>query len=482
MPTPSLQPGMVIDGFRLGERIHQGNMSELWRVTGLDPRLPMVMKIPLLREGDDPAAIVGFEVEQMIIPTLSGVHVPRFVAAGDLSARPYIVMEEIAGPSLRIRLPNAPLRYEEVASIGARVADALHDVHLQHVIHLDLKPSNVMFRASGEAVLIDFGLSRHDKLPDLLAEEFRLPMGTGPYISPEQVMRIRNDPRSDLFSLGVVLYHLVTGERPFGNPTSIPGLRRRLYRDPVPPRGLNRDCPAWLQEVILRCLEVDPRQRYDTAAEVSLLLQYPEQVELTERAQRAARAGPFTVARRWIRALGAEADPRQSAAGQLSRSPIVVAAIDLSQGSEALSDAMRRMAGTVLQTQPGARLACVTVMKTSRLANDITVDPEGQNLHVKMLVGLKHWARPLAIPADRLTYHVLQAPDAGSAIVEFARANNVDQIVIGSRGASTLRRYLGSVSSQVVAQAPCSVTVIKAPDTVGASEEPRAVASSDMAE
>src|SRR5215813_10439169 len=134
MPTPNLQPGAVIDGFRLEERIHQGNMSELWRVSGSDARTPMVMKIPMLREGDDPAAVVGFEVEQMIMPTLSGVHVPRFVASGDFS----------------------PLPYEEVASIGARVADALHDIHLQHVIHLDLKPSNVMFRLSGEAVLIDF--------------------------------------------------------------------------------------------------------------------------------------------------------------------------------------------------------------------------------------------------------------------------------------------------------------------------------------
>src|SRR5262249_38299858 len=163
MPTPNLQPGAVIDGFQLEERIHQGNMSELWRVSGSDPRTPMVMKIPLLREGDDPAAIVGFEVEQMIMPTLSGVHVPRFIASGDFSAQPYIVMEHIAGPSLRIRLPNTPLRYEEVASIGVRVADALHDIHLQHVIHLDLKPSNVMFRGNGEAVLIDFGLSRHDR-------------------------------------------------------------------------------------------------------------------------------------------------------------------------------------------------------------------------------------------------------------------------------------------------------------------------------
>ncbi|MEP6802282.1 MAG: serine/threonine-protein kinase [Acidobacteriota bacterium] len=252
------RPGTVIDGFRLEEQVHRGSMSILWRVSGSDSGAPLIMKIPSLAEGDDPAAIVGFEVEQMILPALSGVHVPRFVASGDFSVQPYLVMERIAGDSLRARISDAPLPVGEIASIGAGIAAALHDIHGQHVIHLDLKPSNVMFRESGDAVLIDYGLSRHDGLPDLLAEEFRLPLGTGPYISPEQVLQIRNEPRSDQFALGVLLYFLATGERPFGNPASVPGLRRRLYRDPLPPRALNPQCPAWLQEIILRCLEVDP--------------------------------------------------------------------------------------------------------------------------------------------------------------------------------------------------------------------------------
>jgi nucleotide-binding universal stress UspA family protein len=420
------------------------------------------MKIPLLRDFDDPTAIVGFEVEQMILPTLAGVHVPRFIAAGDFSQLPYIVMEYISGDSLRARLDDAPLQYDELAAIGAGVATALHDLHSRHVIHLDLKPSNVMLRESGEAVLIDFGLSRHDRLPDLLAEEFRLPMGTGPYISPEQVRRVRNDPRSDLFALGVVLYYLATGERPFGNPTSLRGLRRRLYRDPVPPRARTSTIPPWLQEIILRCVEVDPRDRYDTAAQVAFQLQHPEQVKLTERARRMSADGFVAVARRRWRALGAEPDLRQSAAGQLSRASIIVVAVDLTRESETLADMLRLTAKRVLLTESGARLACVTVLQTSRIAMNINVDEEGRNLHVRRLVELKDWARPLGIAEGRITYHVLEAPDPGAAIIEFARSNNADQIVIGSRGSSTLRRYLGSVSSQVVARAHCTVTVVKA--------------------
>ena len=466
---PRPRPGSVIDGFLLEEHIHEGSMATIWRVSHPDHAEPLAMKMPLTRDFDDPTAIVGFEVEAMIMPTLSGVHVPKFIAAGDLSVEPYIVMEFVGGPSLRARLADAPLPSEELAAIGAKVASALHDLHGQHVIHLDLKPSNVMFRPTGEAVLIDFGLSRHDRLPDLLAEEFRVPMGTGPYISPEQVRHRRNDPRSDLFSLGVILYFLATAQRPFGNPTSVRGLRKRLYRDPVPPRARTPTVPPWMQEIILRCLEVDPRNRYESAAQLAFQLQHPEQVKLSGRAGKISADNFFTVTRRRFRAVGEEPpETRQSASDQISRAPIILIALDLTQGSVALADALRLAAKRVLHTESGARLACVTVMKQSRIGMDINVDEEGRNLHVRRLVELKDWARPLGVPADRITYHVLEAHAAGDAIIEFARSNHVDQIVIGSRGSSTLRRYLGSVSSQVVAESDCTVIVVKAPESAAA--------------
>jgi nucleotide-binding universal stress UspA family protein len=473
---PRFAPRTEIDGFRLVERLHQGSMSAIWRVTRAADSASFAMKIPFLAEGGDPAAIVGFEVEQMILPTMSGGHVPHFVASGDWATQPYIVMELLPGQSLRARLVDAPLHYAEVASIGARVAAALHDIHSQHVIHLDLKPSNILFREGGEAVLIDFGLSRHDRLPDLLAEEFRLPMGTAPYISPEQVRHIRSEPRSDLFALGAVLYHLTTGQRAFGNPTTVRGLRQRLYRDPIPPRARTPTCPPWLQEVILRCLEVEPRNRYETAAQLAFDLQNPHQIVLTSRADRTSRSGMVAVWRRRLRALGAE-PPEISPTGFLSRAPIILVAVDLLQRSEALSEELRLAAGRVLRAQPGARLAFVTVMKTRRIGMDTTSDEEGRNIHVQRLVELKHWARPLGIPPARVTYHVLEAPDPAAAIVEFAQTNHAEQIVIGSRGSSTLRRYLGSVSSQVVAEADCTVIVVKAAERGASGQAADASAS-----
>ena len=96
-------------------------------------------------------------------------------------------------------------------------------------------------------------------------------------MSPEQVQFVRNDPRSDLFALGVLLYHLATGERPFGAPNTVRGLRKRLYQQPVAPRALRRDIPPWLQELILRCLEVQPARRHQSAAQLAFELQHPEQ-------------------------------------------------------------------------------------------------------------------------------------------------------------------------------------------------------------
>ena len=206
MAKPLLEVGAIFDGFRIEQCVHQGGMATLWRVSRADITGPMLMKAPKIAEGGEPAAIVSFEMEQMILPRLSGIHVPRVIAVGDFAVQPYIVMEYLPGSSLFYRLAELPLPYAEVIDIGVKVAAALDDLHRQHVIHLDVKPSNIMFRPTGEAVLIDFGLLHHDQLPDLMQEEYRLPFGTAPYMSPEQLLGIRNDRRSDLFALGVLLY------------------------------------------------------------------------------------------------------------------------------------------------------------------------------------------------------------------------------------------------------------------------------------
>lgn len=459
-----IKTGETIDGFRVGEKLHLGGMATLWRVTRPDIAAPLVMKTPLILDGDDATAIVGFEMEQMILPLLNGPHAPHCFSVGDFAApQPYVVMEDVQGDSLLPLLDSLPRPVEEVCALGAKTADAIADLHRQNVIHHDIKPSNVMIRrATGEAVLIDYGLSRHEMLPDLLSEEFDLPMGTGPYISPEQVRGDRADPRSDLYALGVLLYHLATGVRPFGFPRTRRALRKRLWRQPAPLRRLNPDIPPWFQEIVLRCLEVDPTKRYPTAEHVAFDLRNVDQVRLTHRGLRTRDGGALDNVRRWWRLTTTQA-PATTTAAQSAAAPILMAAIDLSDGMEVLNETLRAMVERQLRTLPGARLACVNVLRQNRIALNYPLDEQGRNIHLHRLAELKHWARPLDGMAAQITFHVLEATDPAAALVEYARANKVDQIVTGARAASTLRRYLGTVASYLVARAPCAVTVVRPP-------------------
>lgn len=290
-------------------------------------------------------------------------------------------------------------------------------------------------------------------------------MGTGPYISPEQVQFVRNDPRSDLFALGVMLYHLSTGQRPFGQPHTVSGLRKRLYTDPVPPRAIKPDLPPWLQEVILRCLEVAPDKRYQSAAQIAQDLQHPDQIALTPRADRLGTSGKLKTLSRWFKAMGNEPKVETTTVGHVERCPIIMVAIGVKTGTPELDQKLLSTVRRILQIEPGARLACVSIMKTNRIGMDTLTDEQGNSLHVQQLVAIKHWARPLQqdlkLDEQRLTFHVLEAPDTAAAIVDFANRNQIDHIVMGARGNSALRRYLGSVSAQVVAEAECSVTVVR---------------------
>ena len=460
-----LRAGANIDGFILDEVIHKGGMAVIWRVTKPEIGVPIAMKIPMIGEGDEASSIVGFEMEQMIMPLLSGRHVPKFFGSGDITAMPYIAMERINGKTLEQVCGKLPVSPQETARLGARIATGLIDLHRQQVIHFDLKPANILFREeTGDAVFVDFGLSRHAKLPDLFSEEIRVPMGTAPYIAPEQVLRNRTDPRSDIFSLGAIMYEMVTGEQPFGAPDSTSGLKRRIWADPRPPRTINKEVPDWLQEIILRCMDPDPARRYPSARQLAFDLTHPDRVALTARATKTELAGWFKVWRRrkfkaLPRALTQHAPPEG-----VNSAPIVMAAVDLSPGHEALAEAVLDTVDRILSTSPESRLACVNVLKTSLLSVDDSIDEEGRNVHLQHLAELKHWARPLGRAAERVTFHVLEGVDPAQVLIGFARDNHVDHLIMGARGHSAARRYLGSVSTQVVAEASCSVTVVRLPE------------------
>jgi serine/threonine protein kinase len=456
-----LTPGTVVEGFRIDELMHTGGMAHLWRVTREADGAIFLMKTPVMYEGEDPAAIVSFEMEQMIMPRLKGPHVPRHIANGDFSKQPFIVMELLPGETLLPLLKQLPLPVERVADLGARIADAVQALHGQGVVHLDIKPSNIILRPTGEVVLIDYGLAHHRALPDLMQEEFRLPYGTAPYMAPEQIMGIRSEPRSDIFALGALMYFFATGTRPFGDPQKLKGLKQRLWKDPVPPRKLKPDLPPWFQEIVLRCLEVKAGRRYPTAAQLAHDLRNPGQVALTARAQKSQRDGFFAVLKRRGEPAMSLIDVPAPREDEASDAPIVTVAVNLDDMTPDLADKLRRTALRILERSPQARLAVLNVLKLNRISLDQTLDEQGQNKHVQRLVGLKDWARTMNLDQGRITFHVLEAVDPAETILDYARVNNVDHIIMGARANTTMRKLLGSVSGKVAAEAPCSVTVVR---------------------
>ena len=467
MPDP-LHPGALIDGYRVGECIHHGGNGAIFLAeapAGADPGFPLVMKAPRLGRGQPTLGIESFEIEQMILPTLAGPHVPRFVATGDVTATPYIVMERIDGVSLAKLIANGPQPPEEVARIGAAIADALRSVHAQNVVHLDLKPENVMLRPSGEAVLVDFGFARHAHYPDLLGEERHFAAGSAAYVSPEQLNEDRSDPRSDLFALGALLYELATGEPPFGEPATLAGMRDRLWREPVPPRAINPAIPPWLQEVILHCLESEAPSRYQSAAHIALDLRNPDQVVLSTRAQRTEAPGFVPQLRRWWRAKRS-ADRRWLGEPRLEpRAVVILVAVDTEHPDDERHSPLQWTTRQIVSLSPEYRLMCVSVIRSAPLGEGRSALDTATGKHLEHKTRLKRWVEPLGLAPSRISLHVVEAANAADTLLELARVNHVDLIVLGAPLPS--KRTLGwwrSAASTVTANAPCSVHVVRVPE------------------
>ncbi len=441
-----------IEGYVLGNRLHASAMGSIYEVISGTP-FPSVIKLPHLKRGDPLANLIAFEVESMLLPALHGSHLPRFVAAGGIDRQPYLVMERIDGESLQARMDQRPIRPAEAASIAAAIADALHELHSQDAIHCDLKPDNVLLRPDGSAVLIDFGLAHHARFPDLLAEENRFAAGSAPYVSPEQVRGARSDPRSDLFSLGVVLYEMLTGKLAFGIPQSSRGLRDRLWREPMPPSLLARQVEPWLQEIVLRCLEVDADARYQSAAHLAFDLRNPAQVRLTERSRRSRAPGLFAQLQRWWRSRDGASAPRGRPAGVTSSAPVILAAVDTVNPDDERHPAIRSTIAQVLQLSRDFRLICLAVVPGG---------PGGQGDAIDHLARLRHWVEPFKLNNERLSLHVVESASPAQSIVEFAQRNHAALIVLGApQPDKQALAWWRSVASAVTANAPCSVHVVR---------------------
>ncbi len=464
-----MEPGTQVDGFVIGPCLHAGGMAHIYSVTPSNPSptpFPMVMKVPRMTAGDGSENIVGFEVEHQILQHIHGQHVPRFVAAGDMDRLPYLVMEHIQGQNLQQWLDErkpgllkTPVL--DIAHMGAAMAQAVHSLHQQNVCHHDLKPSNVMLLSGGQAVLLDFGLSMHAHFPDLLAEEMRKAIGSPPWIAPEQVVGTRGDPRSDVFALGVILYEMITGELPFGNPTTQGGMRQRLWMRPKPPRAWRGDTPAWLQEVVLRCLLPQADMRYPSAAHLAFDLRHPEQVQLTSLSEKVEGWGFWKTIGRWVKAAGMTYEPSPLPAQyQIERVPIVMVALPHQDVSQDIIYSMRLQTERALGHLTQARLAVVSVISPASSTESGAESETG--LQLSHLVRLQKWAEPLGLAGHQASFHLLHASDVAHALLQYAQANQVSMIIMGAATHGLhIQRWMATVPIKVAMNAPCTVMLVK---------------------
>ena len=439
------QAGKVVDGFVLGSEVHRGGMASLYSATKEGIDVPILLKIPRVGRDQPVESLISFETELTILRSLNSPYVPKYLGSGNMATRPYIAMERV-----------------EVIRIGADLAQAVQSLHAQDAIHLDIKPENILIDDKGKLTLIDFGLSHHDRFPDLLAEEMRKGIGSAPYISPEQVTGIRSDYRSDIFSIGVIMYELLTGELPFGNPQTMSGLRKRVWAQAFPPRAIRKEIPRWLQEVILRCLEPRAADRYQSATRLRQVLLDPEGIKLTERSERVDPLSFWENLKRMFRAAGYEPSPSPRPSMGNYDAPLMIAAIDTRQSDTDLRERMQTTAKNLLYAYPESRLVCLSTIASTPTFEGNQESETASGIVRGHLVQLMEWAKPLKLPPERISYHVLEALDPASRIVEFAKDNDASLILIGAshKLPNKVTPWRTSMT-KIVEEAPCSVHIVR---------------------
>jgi Tol biopolymer transport system component len=272
----SLSPGTRLGPYEIVASIGAGGMGEVFRARDTKLNREVAVKVLLNRDAADPSAAQRFQREAQAVAALNHPNIVTIYAIEEIEGVTFLAMELVEGRTLGAALPAGGLPLETVLGYGLQLADAVSAAHAQGITHRDLKPSNVMVTPSGRLKVLDFGLARlreqaaaHDVTvasPTLTGAGQIV--GTVAYMSPEQASGTAVDHRSDLFSIGIILYELATGQRPFRGDSSVSVLAAILKDTPQPVSEVKPALPREFSRIVRRALAKDPEGRYQTAKDL----------------------------------------------------------------------------------------------------------------------------------------------------------------------------------------------------------------------
>jgi len=299
-----MQVGETVGPFTVEKELGSGAMGTVYRAKFAKAEgvtVPVAIKIISMGLLGNEGAIARFDREAAILKQLRHPHIVRLLAVGKYRKTPFIAMEYVEGESLdKVLLRRQSLAWEDVVQYAKQLCDALQHAHDKGIVHRDLKPSNLMVTREGVLKLTDFGIAKDTDVTALTGANSTI--GTAAYMSPEQCRGDKTlGPKSDLYSLGVCLYELLTGKKPFVGESTIDMFMKHVGETPVRPRKLAPDLPIWLDNLVMFLLEKDKANRPLDAATVGRML-----AEIEEKVQAQQSVGAEVAnARRADRPVGA---------------------------------------------------------------------------------------------------------------------------------------------------------------------------------
>jgi tetratricopeptide (TPR) repeat protein/tRNA A-37 threonylcarbamoyl transferase component Bud32 len=266
--APAIGAGVVLsDRYEIIQLLGQGGMGSVYKARDIELDRVVALKVIRPELADEQTTLKRFKQELILARQVTHKNVIRIFDFGSHQNIKYITMEYVEGRDLATILEERRFSPEEAARIIRQVCRALEAAHAENVIHRDLKPHNILCDETGRVRVMDFGLARLAEVSDLTRTGVVL--GTPAYMSPEQARGVAVDARSDIFSLGIVLYQLLAGQVPFRAETVWAMLLARTQAPPPPPTSFDPGVPGPLSDITMKCLAIDPASRYQSAAEVA---------------------------------------------------------------------------------------------------------------------------------------------------------------------------------------------------------------------